>query len=283
MSYSKIKKTYGLVLSEANSGDYDKVITILTADMGKITAFAKGARRPKSTLLAPTQVFSFSNFVLYEGSTMYYINSASIVDMFYDLRFSYSKMDYGFKILKILKTVSPENYEVYSYLKLGILALNYLSKTDKEPEFIYSIFISRLLFEMGYALDLKKSTDKDKDKKTKKELKQEEKVKKEQKEENKFCIYLENSGTLKEYRYEKEEEKEKAKKEAINIKDIKKEDEGLLIRKYLLNINIYTSIKYIYTSDLENIFNFNLEDDVKDEFIYLIKKGFKKHINISLY
>ena len=271
MSYSKIKKTYGLVLSEANSGDYDKVITILTADMGKITAFAKGARRPKSTLLAPTQVFSFSNFVLYEGSTMYYINSASIVDMFYDLRFSYSKMDYGFKILKILKTVSPENYEVYSYLKLGILALNYLSKTDKEPEFIYSIFISRLLFEMGYALDLKESIDKNK--KTKGELK----------EENKFCIYLENSGTLKEYRYEKEEEKEKAKKEAINIKDIKKEDEGLLIRKYLFNINIYTSIKYIYTSDLENIFNFNLEDDVKDEFIYLIKKGFKKHINISLY
>ncbi len=267
MSYSKIKKTYGLVLSEANSGDYDKVITILTSDMGKITAFAKGSRRPKSTLLAPTQVFSFSNFVLYEGSNMYYINSASIVDMFYDLRFSYSKMDYGFKILKVLKTVSPENYEVYNYLKLGVLALNYLSKTDKDPEFIYSIFISRLLFEMGYSLDLKESLNKNKGKNK----------------EDKFSIYLENSGTLKEYRYETEEEKKKAKDGSINIKENKKENEGLLIKKYLFNINIYTSVKYIYTSNLENIFNFNLEKDVKDEFIFLMQKGFKKHINISLY
>lgn len=281
MSYSKIKKTYGLVLSEANSGDYDKVITILTSDMGKITAFAKGSRRPKSTLLAPTQVFSFSNFVLYEGSNMYYINSASIVDMFYDLRFSYSKMDYGFKILKVLKTVSPENYEVYNYLKLGVLALNYLSKTDKDPEFIYSIFISRLLFEMGYSIDLKESVNKEKvNEKSGSKDKNKNKAKNK---EDKFSIYLENSGTLKEYRYETEDEKKKAKDGSINIKENKKENEGLLIKKYLFNINIYTSVKYIYTSNLENIFNFNLEKDVKDEFIFLMQKGFKKHINISLY
>lgn len=260
MSYSKIKKTYGLVLSEANSGDYDKVITILTSNMGKVTAFAKGSRRPKSVLLAPTQVFSFSNFVLYEGSTMFYINSADIVDVFYNIRFDYSKMEIGFKILKILKAVSPENVEVYNYLKLGVLTLNYLAKSDKDPEFIYYIFIARLLYEMGLGLNIVSS------KKSKDEQKEEKKtVKKEA--QDKFAVYNENLGILKEYRYESEEEKKEARKK---------------YNKKIVNINVLNAVKYIYTSPIDNIFNFNLEEDAKKQFVILMKNGFKKHINIKV-
>lgn len=258
MSYSKIKKTYGLVLSEANSGDYDKVITILTSNMGKITAFAKGSRRPKSVLLAPTQVFSFSNFVLYEGSTMFYINSADIVDVFYNIRFDYSKMEIGFKILKILKAVSPENAEVYNYLKLGVLTLNYLAKSDKDPEFVYYIFIARLLYEMGLGLNIvssKKNKDEKENKKANEEI------------QDKFAVYNENLGILKEYRYESEEEKEEARKKH---------------NKKVLNINVLNAVKYIYTSPIDNIFNFNLEEDAKKQFVILIKNGLKKHINIKV-
>lgn len=278
MAYSKIKKTHGIVLSEANSGDYDKVITILTSNMGKITAFAKGARRPKSNLLAATQVFSFSSFVLYEGSTMYYINSAEIVDVFYDIRFDYSKMDVGFKILKILKSVSPENMEVYTYMKLGVFTLNYLAKKDKDLNFVFNIFIARLLYEMGLGLNLKES------KKEETEEKKQNKVKKENKKnkgiEEKFCIYFENIGVLKEYRYEDEKIKEEDKKKAKSI--LKNEKIEKLNKKYLLNINIFKAIKYIYNSKIEDIFNFNLEDDVKKEFAALIKEIFTKEINIKI-
>lgn len=254
MSYSKIKKTYGLVLSEANSGDYDKVITILTSNMGKVTAFAKGSRRPKSVLLAPTQVFSFSNFVLYEGSTMFYINSADIVDVFYNIRFDYSKMEIGFKILKILKAVSPENVEVYNYLKLGVLTLNYLAKSDKDPEFVYHIFIARLLYEMGLGLNISIS-------------KKSENEKNKEETQDKFAVYNESLGILKEYRYESKEEKEEARKK---------------YNKKVVNINVLNAVKYIYTSPIDNIFNFNLEEDAKKQFIILMKNGFKKHINIKV-
>lgn len=274
----KIKKTYGIVLSEANSGDYDKVLTILTSNMGKITAFAKGARRPKSVLLAPTQIFSFSSFVLYEGSTMYYINSAEIIDVFYDIRFDYSKLNVGFKILKVLKNVSPENMEVYSYMKLGVFTLNYLSKTDKDAEFIFSIFISRLLYEMGQGFNLVKSkkNKEEKENNIEKKKKQEENI---LKQEEKFSIYIPSIGTLKEYRYEEEDVKKEEKGKTKNI--LENTNTNLNI-KYLLNINIFTSINYIYKSKIEDIFNFNLEEDAKKEFIKLIQKVFKREINIKL-
>ena len=48
-------KTKGLILAQNNMGDYDKMCTLLTPDLGKIGCSAKGARRAKSTLMAGTQ------------------------------------------------------------------------------------------------------------------------------------------------------------------------------------------------------------------------------------
>ena len=50
-------KTKGIIIAESNTSDYDKMLTILTPGEGKISCKARGARRPKSLLMARQPIF----------------------------------------------------------------------------------------------------------------------------------------------------------------------------------------------------------------------------------
>ena len=53
-----ILKTKGIIIAESNMNDFDKMLTILTPN-GKIGCAAKGARRPKSVLMAAKLQYKF--------------------------------------------------------------------------------------------------------------------------------------------------------------------------------------------------------------------------------
>ena len=145
-----IIKTKGIILSQNNLGDYDRMCTLLTPDLGKIGCAAKGARRPKSTLMAGTQFLCFGDFLIYKGAGSYHINSCEPIEIFYNLRLDIDKLTYASKVAKIVNDVTDENQNTYRILQLTLNTIYMLSETEKNMEFILSIFKIRLLGILGY-------------------------------------------------------------------------------------------------------------------------------------
>lgn len=144
-----IIKTKGIILSENKMGDFDKMVTILTPN-GKIGCAAKGARRPKSLLMAGTQFFCFGEYVIFKGNNSYNINSCDTIEIFYNLRTDLDKLNYAVEICKIVDKVTDENQNTYRILQLILNTLYVISETDKNLDLIMSVFRIRLLCLLGF-------------------------------------------------------------------------------------------------------------------------------------
>ena len=151
-------KVNGIVIAENNMGDFDKMLTILTPNLGKIGCSAKGARRPKSLLLSGSQFLCFGEYLLFKGSDTYTMNSCEVIEMFYNIRTDLEKLTYASYITKIVNDVTTENQNSFNTLKLFLNTLYMISETDKNLDFITSIFKIRLLKILGFQPNVSECT-----------------------------------------------------------------------------------------------------------------------------
>ena len=99
----------GMVISDMPIGDYDKRLVILTKELGKISAFARGARKPNSSFIAGSRPFSFGEFTLYQGKGSFTISTMSISNYFNGLSQNFEAAYYGFYFLEIADYFGKEN------------------------------------------------------------------------------------------------------------------------------------------------------------------------------
>lgn len=153
-----IIKMKGIILSESNMNDFDKMVTILTPN-GKIGCAAKGARRPKSLLMSGTQFLCFGDYMLYQGTSSYHMNSCEPIEIFYPIRTDLDKLKYASHITKIINDVTDENQNTYKILQLFLNTLYMISETDKDLDFIITVFKLRLLCLLGFTPQIKGCTN----------------------------------------------------------------------------------------------------------------------------
>lgn len=145
-----ISKTEGIVLRYTNLGEADKILTILTRNNGKIKAIAKGCRKPKSSLLSSSEVFVFSEFVLYKGTNFYHISQAVTRETFYNIRKDLLRLSYATYFAELAEAVSDEGIPSERLFLLLAKTLYYLS-TEEIPMGMLSLgYRLKLMDISGY-------------------------------------------------------------------------------------------------------------------------------------
>ena len=102
-------KTRGVVVREVAAGDYDKILTVLSDELGKISVSARGVRRSGNRFSAGTQVLSYCEWVLYQGKNTYILNSCEIIHPFYEIRQDLTLLAYAAHLLEMAQDAILEN------------------------------------------------------------------------------------------------------------------------------------------------------------------------------
>ena len=141
----------GMVLSATPIGEYDKRIVLLTKEKGKVSAFAKSARKQNSPLMGVTNPFSFGEFVLYEGRSSYNVMQANISNYFMELSLDLEGAYYGFYFMEIADYYTKEYNDEREMLKLLYQTMRALASGKINRKLVRYIFELKALAINGEA------------------------------------------------------------------------------------------------------------------------------------
>lgn len=230
----------GMVLSAMPVGDYDKRLVILTKELGKISAFAKGARKPNSAFLACSQPFSFGEFTLFAGRSSFNITAAEITNYFANLREDLDSLCYGLYFCEFADYLTKENGDTVDFLKLLYQSLKALVKKTVAAPLVRSIFELKMMALNGEAPQVFECV---KDKHT-------------------------SQGELTGYRFS-------AECGGILCEACKGYDKGA----FRIGTSTLYAMQYIISKEIENLYTFKVTGEVQNELNRCIKLHLDRYID----
>ncbi len=145
----------GLVIREANMGESDEVLTILTPDHGKITVSGKGVRSLRMKHAASVQLFSYSTLLLQKKSKYFYIADSYYKENFMGIRYDVEKLALATYLCDVASEFALEEEPNPTLMQITLNSLYALAnRPDIPPERVKAAFEFRILCEEGFTPEL---------------------------------------------------------------------------------------------------------------------------------
>lgn len=149
--YNKCK---ALVLREVKYKEADRLLTLYSADEGKITVKAPGALRKTSKFGAATQQLTYSDFTLLQRNGRLSITEASLIEDFKGLRYDLPNFSLGCYFAESAEAVLIEDKGEPKVMQMILNSLYALSNNLYKPELIKAVFELRFMCLLGYEPDV---------------------------------------------------------------------------------------------------------------------------------
>ena len=150
----KKAQTQGIVIREQTVGESDRLVTVLTRDLGVVRAFARRAKNYKDSKNAATGLLCYSRLDLYIGREKYIINAAYPIEVFFELRQDIVRLALGQYFCELAAQLIPDGVESADGLRLVLNALHFLCHSSRRPELLKPIVELRMLSFSGYMPNL---------------------------------------------------------------------------------------------------------------------------------
>lgn len=142
-----LEKIEGIIIKTIDYGETNKIITIFSKKIGKFTAMARGAKKPRSRMAAVTQPFILGQFFVYVNPGLSTIQQGEIIDSFRAIREDIEKTAFTAYLTELTeKLVEDKSPDPYLYDQL-YLTMRWISEHDEYavPVMMYELKV----FEKG--------------------------------------------------------------------------------------------------------------------------------------
>ena len=142
--------TKALVLRSVDYKESDKILTLLTQDLGKVTASARGSRKKGSPLAAGCQLLCWSEMVLYDYQGRWTVKEAATERQFRGVRDDLDKLALACYFAEVTELLAVEDMPSPELLSLILNSLHALDKLSKPLDLVKAAFELKAMCLAGY-------------------------------------------------------------------------------------------------------------------------------------
>ncbi len=157
-------KYTGIILDKRDIGETDRIYDIYTLEQGKVSAIARGVRKPQAKLAGHLENFCLVDLTIMKNKGLGNISGSIVENNFANLRQNLGGLEKVFSTIKLFKRLvnNEEKDDKIFYLLLDYLNIVNEKKKLREndchirQELISQGFVFKLLDLLGYKIEVNK-------------------------------------------------------------------------------------------------------------------------------
>ncbi|MBM3835627.1 MAG: DNA repair protein RecO [Verrucomicrobia bacterium] len=145
-----VERATGLILRTRLLTETSLIVNWLTADLGRISTVAKGARRPKSSFRGKLDLFYLADFSFRRSprSDLHTLNEVSVHQFHSALREELTHLQQASYFVRLIEQTTETETPLPTFFQLVAGALDYLPRQIAQNSTVYAFEI-KLLAELG--------------------------------------------------------------------------------------------------------------------------------------